>query len=171
MKPRQKKNVGLLLFSLPFLLSCSRYPETLESKEELKLVAGEYKCSFSEGTRLKLKTDFTCTFTFIDTEDKVIQRETTFELRQLAKDEYYGFGILMNPPENARVYRFIFQDQRIGDDAKDQDLSNLSCPCILTHYFEGPRAAKDPSFDLSGEVGSLPKRDGTMSPGIRWIPL
>ncbi len=171
MKPRQKKNVGLLLFSLPFLLSCSYYPETLDPKEELKLVAGEYKCSFSEETRLILKTDFTCTFTFVDKEDKTVQKDTTFELRQLAKDEYYGFGILMNPPENARVYRFVFQDQRIGDDAKNQDLCDLSCPCILKHYFEGSHASKDPSFDLNGEVGSLPKRDGTISPGIRWILL
>lgn len=149
------------LLCLP-LFSCQKAPEYVDPKEELRLVEGAYDCIVSETTSVFLKADFTCVFSYVSGGNSV-EKETSFALRQLGKEEQYGFGLMHPPLEGQRVYEIKIGDPSIGEDADDRHVRAMAKNLYLSHWYsDGQRGGKR-EIELSNANYCGPLYDSTGS--------
>lgn len=149
------------LLCLP-LFSCQKAPEYVDPKEELRLVEGAYDCTVSETTSVFLKADFTCVFSYVS--DGVSKETpTAFSMRQLGKDEYYGFGAMTTPMDGERVYEIKVEDTSIGEDADDPHVRAMAKNLYLSHWYSGGQRGGKREIELSNANYCGPLYDSTGS--------
>lgn len=156
------KHLKAFLIASFALCSCAGSPETVSAQDELKLLKEAFVCVASTTTSIQLKADFTCVFSYVS--DGVSKETpTAFSMRQLGKDEHYGFGATTTPMDGERVYEIKIKDTSIGEDADDPHLRAMAKNLYLSHWYSGGQRGGKREIELSNANYCGPLYDSTGS--------